>query len=85
MARCTMAGWKLKKAATTGSGPTTPSGAARAAKYPRQNPLSPSSAQGLAALRGKVRHRMHRLDYHPQLAGGDPVRASQCSPGWASD
>ena len=32
MALATMAGWKLKKAAVTGLGPTRPRGAARAAK-----------------------------------------------------
>ncbi len=36
-----MAGWKLKKVAVTVDGPTAPTGAARPAKYPIQNPRSP--------------------------------------------
>jgi hypothetical protein len=39
----------LKKAAVTGPAPTSPSGAARDAKYPDQNPRSPAS-------RSAVRH-----------------------------
>ena len=41
MDRSTIEGWKLKKGAATGGGPTAPTGATRAAKYPIQKPRSP--------------------------------------------
>ncbi len=44
MDRPTIDGWKLKKAAATVAGPTAPTGAARAAKYPIQKPRSPVAA-----------------------------------------
>jgi hypothetical protein len=43
-ARLTMAGANQKNAATTGAAPTSPSGAARPAKYPRQKPRTPTSS-----------------------------------------
>jgi hypothetical protein len=48
-----MAGAKLKKAAVTGPAPTRPNGAARAAKYPDQNPRRPVSRNAVRLVGAK--------------------------------
>jgi hypothetical protein len=53
IARATKAGAKLKNEAVTTAAPAGPSGAARPAKYPRQNPRSPAPSKAARASGAK--------------------------------